>query len=682
MTQQHSPFISKVNIKNFRNFKDETVQLSHKQIIIGENNVGKTNFLRALQIILDPQLSDEDRYLNETDFFDGLDKPMESGEIVEIMIEIQGYEHSKNMLALFEDATVSRDPYTLRFTYKYFPNPTTKEYTYEILQGFAEKAIPFTHLHRKFLNLKVINAIRDVEHEMKNIRRSPINNLLKHYEIPKTELEKISKNIKDKSDEILTIDEIQDLTKGINNKFSKIIGVQPDSSISLNTLDIHPSRILNTLKLMVGETNKRPTSETSLGLNNILYISLILLSLSDKTVPTYLKKEKYDQLLSEEQSEILTHCYTQNAKGNYFLNEDIEQQQHMNLYDFLSTNNPSSDGFTILAIEEPEAHLHPAMQRIIYKDVIQGNTSVLLTTHSPHITSVAPLNSIVHVQSTSQSGSKIYSTANLELPDKEQQDIKRYLDVKRGELYFGKGVILVEGIAEEYLIPRFAELLGYPLDLKGIIVCNINSTDFTPYVKFLEQLSIPYVLITDGDFYQLNGTERTYHVLDADDAEHGFLGHEIISDLLKETNKIEINYTPEFTEDEVELFAQHGCFIGFYTMEVDIMDAIQVDEDEDEDEDEGEGEGEEKIKEYEEAFGILCSTFNDLTIGGDQQKENFKHDLNTQDYWSCLRKIENSSNKVGKGRFAQRLSTVCTKKHIPAYIENAIKEIYTKVGSR
>lgn len=670
MIQQQSPFISKVKIKNFRNFRDETVELSHKQIIIGENNVGKTNFLRALQIILDPQLSDEDRYLNETDFFDGLNKPMESGEIVEIMIEIQGYEHNNNLVALFEDATVSRNPDTLRFTYKYFPGQTTNEYDYEILQGYPDKQIPFTHVHRKFLNLKVISAIRDVEHEMKNTRRSPINNLLKQYEISRTELENISKNIKEKSDEILTIDEIQDLTTSINNKFSKIIGVQPDSNISLNTLDIHPTRILNTLKLMIGETNKRPTSETSLGLNNILYISLILLSLSDKTVPTYLKKEQYEQLLSEEQSEILKHCYTKNENGNYFLNKDIEQTFHVDLYTFFNTNNPSSDTFTILAIEEPEAHLHPAMQRIIYKDVIQGNTSVLLTTHSPHITSVAPLNSIVHVQSTSQSGSEIYSTANLELSEKEQQDIERYLDVKRGEMYFGKGVILVEGIAEEYLIPKFAELLDCPLDLKGIIVCNINSTDFTPYVKFLEQLSIPYVLITDGDYYQLTKEGRAYHLMHESGAETGFLGHEIISDLLKETNKIAADYTPTFTNTEEDLFAQHGCFVGFYTMEVDIMSAIEKNEDEEDEE------------EYEEASEILCSIFNDLTIGGEKQKKNFKQELESQDYWRCLRKIENSSNKVGKGRFAQRLSAVCTKRHIPHYIEQAITEIYKEVGSR
>lgn len=62
MTKIKSPYISRVKIKNFRNFKDIDVNLSHKQVIIGENNVGKTNFLKAIQIILDPKFSDEDRF--------------------------------------------------------------------------------------------------------------------------------------------------------------------------------------------------------------------------------------------------------------------------------------------------------------------------------------------------------------------------------------------------------------------------------------------------------------------------------------------------------------------------------------------------------------------------------------------------------------------------------------------
>ena len=69
-----SLYISRVKIKNFRNFKDIDVSLGHKAVIIGENNVGKTNFLRALQLILDPSLSDEDRYLEETDFNDNIKK--------------------------------------------------------------------------------------------------------------------------------------------------------------------------------------------------------------------------------------------------------------------------------------------------------------------------------------------------------------------------------------------------------------------------------------------------------------------------------------------------------------------------------------------------------------------------------------------------------------------------------
>ncbi|MCL6574277.1 MAG: AAA family ATPase, partial [Bacillus sp. (in: Bacteria)] len=171
------PYISKITIKNFRNFKEVDVALSHKQMIIGENNVGKTNLIKEIQLILDPKLSDEDRYLSESDFHDSLEKPVETGEEIEIVIEIKGFEHNQNILSILSDATVSDEPPTLRLTYRYFPIPKTDgtyEYQYTIYQG-NNQDIEFTHLQRKYLNLKVINAIRDVESEMKNIRRSPVN---------------------------------------------------------------------------------------------------------------------------------------------------------------------------------------------------------------------------------------------------------------------------------------------------------------------------------------------------------------------------------------------------------------------------------------------------------------------------------------------------------------------------
>lgn len=75
---------------------------------------------------------------------------------------------------------------------------------------------------------------------------------------------------------------------------------------------------------------------------------------------------------------------------------------------------------------------------------------------------------------------------------------------------------------------------------------------------------------------------------------------------------------------------------------------------------------------------VIYVTFNELTLGGQQQQANFKSELENGDYYACLRKIENSDNGIGKGRFPQRLSTKCLKTHIPRYIEWAITNIYEK----
>jgi len=90
-------------------------------------------------------------------------------------------------------------------------------------------------------------------------------------------------------------------------------------------------------------------------------------------------------------------------------------------------------------------------------------------------------------------------------------------------------------------------MLGINLDEYGIVVCNINSTNFKPYVKLLRELCIPFVVITDGDFYYLNDDDsREYHILhdDADKRIIGYLGNEIIAKLF-----IDLGL---FTEDELK----------------------------------------------------------------------------------------------------------------------------------
>lgn len=659
-----SLYISRVMIKNYRNFKDIDVNLDHKQVIIGENNIGKTNFLRALQLVLDPSFSDEDRYLEENDFFDGLENTIENKEIIEIKIYFSNYVNNKNILAQLSDATVKEDgEEKLLITYRYFPVEKDNgeiEYQYIIFKG-KDESKRFTYEDRKFINIKVIKALRDVEGEMKNTRTSPVNRLLKTYYIDKAELKDIAEKLGESGSDILDLDEIVDLGNNINSRFTSILGMGSNFNVTLKTIDIDPNKLLTSLKILLSDRN---TSEISLGLNNILYISLVLLLLQDTTVPTYLKKSKLEDLRGKKDGEILDSAYVENDKGNYFIKDDLDDLIKERLYKFMDTNDPKCDGVTILAIEEPEAHLHPTYQRLIYKDVIKNsNNSVLLTTHSTHITSIAPIESIVHLHSNKNGWTDINSTTALELLPEELLDIERYVDVKRGEIYLGKGVILVEGIAEEYLVPKFAELIGKPLDEKGIVVCNVNSTNFKPYVKLLMKLAIPYVVITDGDFYYENESDKgeitkEYHVMndDSDEREIGHLGLSIVERIVVDLDIKQSDDIPDDVGEQDDLFNELGFYVGYYTFEVDMMQACSKDTN---------------------CKKIICDVFNSLTDGGDRQKGNFKTELENGDYWSCLRKIE--SNSIGKGRFAQKMSTKCDKKHIPSYIKHAINDIYKKV---
>ena len=567
--------------------------------------------MRALQLVLDPTLSDEDRMLQESDFNDSIKNPMENKEEILIEIYIDNYDQNKTILAVFQDATVMTEDgkEVLKFTYRFFPyinEGGVAEYQYNIYKGNDETK-KFGSYERKYLNIKVVKALRDVEGEMKNSRTSPIQKMLKNYAIDKQDLEHIAEEYRKNGEKILNLDELVDLTNNINKRFGMVLG-NNDFDVSLRAMEINPAKVLSSLKLLMAQRN---TTEISLGLNNILYISMILQLLQDKTIPSLIKAEKYMELSSIPGGDILKATYEESKNGNYFLNDDISESQQEKLYTFMSKNMPISKGVTILAIEEPEAHLHPVNQRLIYRDVIQNSSnSVLLTTHSTHITAIAPIDSIVHLHDDGERGTEIHATAAMPISDGEFLDVERYLDVKRGEIYLGKAVLLVEGIAEEYLIPKFANLLGKPLDEKGIIVCNINCTNFTPYVKLLRSLDIPYAVITDGDYYYENEEEeRIYHQMDNDDSDvkSGWLGMEIIEKMINELGLNGDEKIPDDPDEKDQLFYSLGLFVGYYTFEVDMMECAATSK-----------------NNREKALNVISDLFLELTTGGARQKQNFK----------------------------------------------------------
>ena len=220
---------------------------------------------------------------------------------------------------------------------------------------------------------------------------------------------------------------------------------------------------------------------------------------------------------------------------------------------------------TFLAIEEPEAHLHPHLQRLAYRDFLRPSfltslsrpVTVILTTHSPHIVSVAPLNSIVLLrQSRDGQSTEGVSTAKLKIPPGVVTDLERYLDVTRGEVLFAKGVILVEGESERYLLPALAKANNIDFDELGISVCSVGGTNFRPYVELLgaRGLRLPVAVVTDGDVAP-SGESR---------------GEARILTLLETVFAME-DLTNQTRVQRLGIARESGFFVGDQTCEVDLF---------------------------------------------------------------------------------------------------------------
>lgn len=662
------PYICSIHIKNFRNFHEVAFRLTEKQIIIGENAVGKSNLLFALQLILDPTLSEKDRMLEESDFWEGLDSPMENGEIIQIELFFTNFEDNQNVLAQLTDATVMQDgKETLKLTYRFFKKDEKRsEYSFVIFKGNDETRT-FTYDDRKILNIRVIKAIRDVESEMRNSRTSPLTQIIKQkYSISKDVLNEISKALDEKGADTLQIGQVTDLENRIHSLLNSMVSFGGDElGVSLKTMNIDATKLLYALRPLI---NDRETANTSLGINNILYIALILLLIEDDTIMTYMSSELYTELVALDKSGLIARCYTKiDANDEYSLNiaalADVELRDAV--YEFLSNTVPSTHGVTILAVEEPEAHLHPIYQRLLYKHVMnKTNTSVIITTHSPHISAIAPITSLVHLIVNSE-GTAVKTTASLSLSEADCADLSRYIDAKRGEIYTAKGIIFVEGISEEYLITSFAECLGYELDRLGVVVCNINSTNFTPYRRFAKALGIPCVIVTDGDYYHEvlkdgESIKRFGDISAEDDTGIGFDG--IDRSIRMCEAYLQRKYEGDFCfmeyEEQIDAFSKINVFIGKHTFEVDVF-----------------------LCSTEADIETICSLFDQLTAGGERQKTGFKANMVAGEYYKCLNQIESSYSGIGKGRFAQRLASNVTATMIPQYISDAINKIVRKVRS-
>jgi putative ATP-dependent endonuclease of OLD family len=594
--------ISRVQIKNFANFQALDVETGKNIVIVGENKVGKSNFIRALQLVLDPGLSERDRQLGLDQFWDGLGEE-KIGATVEVSLEFTDFTGDPRLMAHLNDCVIDPGPpMVARLTYRFQPKANLGRgpeglADYEsVVFGGDDPDMTVGASLRRMLPLDVQIALRDAEKDLSNWRHSPLRPLIEELasELDEEAREEIQDQVNAAQTELVAHPEVVATATRIGDRLIAIAGEQHAVPVTLGLAPTRLDALLRSLRLLI-DNGARGIPDASLGTANLIFLTL--------------KSLELDRLVAE------------------------GERDH-----------------TFFAVEEPEAHLHPHVQRLVYRYFLGGGVAddddtppppltTILSTHSPHIASVTPIRSIVLLRRDAETEATVaVSTAMAPFTPRDEADLQRYIDVSRGEILFARGVILVEGDAERFLVPAFAEALGISLDMLGISVCSVGGTNFAPYVKLLgpQGLSIPHVILTDRD---PNG------------ARHPFVRGRLIRVL--QVVEDGVDYRPLDGDAIIARAEPFGYFVNTNTLEPELW-AGGLAED------------------------MQTVLLQELALAQETQDEidSWVDDPDTLDEDRLIALIE----RVGKGRFAQALAEHVTEDTCPDYIRRALEHIRDAVA--
>lgn len=163
---------------------------------------------------------------------------------------------------------------------------------------------------------------------------------------------------------------------------------------------------------------------------------------------------------------------------------------------------------SILALEEPESHLHPQAQRSLFGHIKAIAGQRIVSTHSPYFAGQAQLEDLrLFIKKGGDTVSTKLDLSQLSKADDRRKVQESVID-SRGDILFARALVLFEGQTEEQALPIWAqEYWGASIHELGFSFARANGTDYFPFIWLAKSLDIPWYLIADGEAQPLKNLE-------------------------------------------------------------------------------------------------------------------------------------------------------------------------------
>lgn len=484
--------IAKLKIENFRSFKSETINFQDLVVLIGENNAGKSNILKSLELFFS-----NTKTLNE-EFFNDKTKPIIIQIAFNRLSETAKEQFSKYLLDDNETVIIKKEYYFLpekdmRFYAVIFEEKIdrggTKEKKSEITKiasgeeifsltttdktyFWKEKPFGWTAVATGYLpDFLYVPAVKEATDETKISDKSRFGLLINAM--------------------LDTVLENETLVK-VNNEFARLLmGDDQNQNGRIKQLKEFEQELSAKLsKHMRDASLKLDVAPPSI--KDIFQKGTTILIHDGVTTPLELKGHGMQRSVIF----VIFQAYAE------FLKRRQEEESSKSL---------------IFGFEEPELYLHPQMQRTMFSILkeISKVDQVIFTTHSSFFVEVVNYRSIgIVVKRNLESGTRVVQYQDEVFPqeeEKKQFQLLNEFDPERNEMFFGKKVVLVEGDTEKVIFPLIAAKMNsdYIFHESGITVVECGGKGFIPlFCRVLNCFQIPYVAIYDKDNDSSDSTNR------------------------------------------------------------------------------------------------------------------------------------------------------------------------------